>query len=302
MGCKLPYGSLLIPAGLMKVGDFFNTYLNYLTVGGMTEKTVNEHARFMYEVLLQTVAESELDDLRLTDTAKVIDIGRHHGEYGAQRSVVVFRRLLKYIQESGHKVPFDWRDIPIPKVPAKPVEYLTDQEFLIIRNSFDLSSLSGLRCRTLIEVLYDTGMRISEAVSLLRDDIDWENKEVWVVNAKTKEKSKVFFTDRSLTWIKLYLDRRNDNVPYLFVNERRQQLLTQTSRSFIRKHLRTLGINKHICHHIFRRTFVTKLIQQNVDIKSVQTLARHKSERTTLKCYTGVDVERAKKLHQIAMS
>ncbi len=70
--------------------------------------------------------------------------------------------------------------------------------------------MSGLRDRALIENLKVTGMRISEALSLNRDDIDWAKKEAEIINAKTKEQETIYFTDESLAWLKRYLDWRND--------------------------------------------------------------------------------------------
>jgi site-specific recombinase XerD len=78
----------------------------------------------------------------------------------------------------------------------------------------------------------------------------------------------------------------------------RGRMLSTTSRNYIRTHLQNVGIRKHIKHHIFRKTFVTHLIQQGADITSVQDLARHRSPRTTLRSYAVVNKERSKEVHQ----
>jgi len=281
----------------MKVKELFEDYLSYMVQKGMDPKTVNEHRRFLYTSLSNSVSEKEIESLRLIDAASIMQAGKHHGEYGAQRSVVVFRRLMKFAKSSGLSVPFDWRDVEIPRVPQKQKEYLTNEEIEKIRESLDITTHAGLRTRTLIEVLLDTGMRITEATSLDKNDIDWEQKEAIITNAKTKDREKIYFTDRSLEWMKKYFEFRKDNLPFVFVSGR-GRLLSVTSRNYIRTHLQNLGIKKHIKHHIFRKTFATVLIQGGADITAVGDLCRHKSPRTTLQYYATVNKERSKEIHQ----
>ena len=281
--------------------DKFNDYLDYLAQKGMTQKTVNEHKRMLYGALSHSISEMKISDFRMVDVAKIIEAGKSHGRYGPQRAVVTFKQYLHFLEDSGYNLPVNWRNIRTPRVPQKHVEYLTEEEMNMIRNSIDTTSLPGLRTRALIEVLYDTGMRISEAISLNKSDVNWEGKEARVVNAKTGEVETVYFTDRSLYWLKKYLEARRDDLPALFVSGR-GRLLSVTARNYLRVHTKHLPINKHIRHHIFRKTLATTLIRKNADIKTVQTILRHKSERTTLRYYVGVNKERAKKIHQKIMS
>lgn len=283
----------------MKLKDYFESYIEYLKDKGYSELTITEHRRFLLGALSHSVSNIFIHRLHLTDTAKVIKAGRDHGEYGSQRAVICYRQLLKYLKESGQRLNFDWRDIEVPRVPQGPVEFLTKEELSLIRDSLP-DTAAGLRTRALMELLIDTGMRISEAISINRTDIDWDKREIQVINIKTKERELVYLTDRSIDWLKKYLSIRRDDHPALFLSGR-GRLLSVTARNYLRTHTKDLGIKKHIKHHIFRKTFVTYLIQHNVDIKSVQTLARHKSERTTLRYYAGISKERAKKLHQGVM-
>lgn len=266
----------------------------------MSEKTISEYDRMLYGSLSHSVQDKDLADLRIIDAARVEEAGRHHGEFGPQRAIVVFRRLLCFIRDSGDTVPFDWRDIKVPKVPERPIYSLTEDELKVITESLDVKNIAHLRTRALLEVMLDTGLRISEAISLNKQDIDWEHKEVEFLNCKTKERQKVYFTDRSVYWLKLYLSRRNDELDSLFVSGR-GRLLSVTARNFLRTHTKKLGLRKRVHHHLFRKTYVTELLRRGVDIKTVQRLARHKSERTTLKHYTATDDERCKTLHQKVM-
>ncbi|MEW6606057.1 MAG: tyrosine-type recombinase/integrase [bacterium] len=241
--------------------------------------------------------DKKISNLKLADTAAIVEGGKAHGEYGPQRAACVWRNFLKFLKDNGVKLPFDYRDIEIPKMPQLPVEYLTLDEINLLRDSIKTDDLASLRTRALMEVLLDTGMRIGEAITLNKKDIDWEKKEAVIKNIKSKEKEKVYFTDRSLSWIKKYLKRRKDNLEALFVSGR-GRLLSVTARGFLRTHTKNLGLKKHICHHIFRKSFATHLIRNGANLKDTQYLCRHKSERTTLRVYVGIEKENAKKTHQ----
>jgi site-specific recombinase XerD len=281
----------------MQLKELFNDYLAYLANNGMDAKTIREHKRFLEGAIAQSVGNKEIENLRIIDSAAVRKAAEVHGEYGPQRAVVAFRQLMKYAKAAGLKVPFDWRDVEVPKVPKKENEYLTIEEIDKIRNAIDTTKNAGIRTRTLIEVLLDTGMRISEACFLKKEDIDWELKEAHIVNVKTKDHEKVYFTDRSLEWLKRYFAFRTDDLPWAFVSGR-GHLLPVTSRNYIRTHLLNLGIKKHLKHHLFRKSFVTHLIQGGADITAVGDLARHRSPRTTLRHYAAVNKERSKDVHR----
>jgi integrase/recombinase XerD len=244
-------------------------------------------------------------DLKRTDVSKVIEAARTLGKYGPQRGVCMLRKLLKYLKESGHPIPFRWQDIKIPTVSQKKVEYLTEDELERLLDGIDLVDPSGFRTRVLLEVLYATGMRIGEALSMDQEDIDWKNKEAIVINVKSKEPEKVYFSERSLYWLKRYLDGRDDDNPALFVSCGKRLRRSSSGKCIHRLIFGVaaqLGIKKQITHHIFRKTFVTHLLQRKADIMAVKDLARHRSERTTLQNYAGVDKERSKAIHRDIMN
>ena len=280
----------------MLIQQYVAPYLLYIKAKGRTDKTVREHMRLFTQVIVPTIGDREVMSLKRIDTVLLEEQGRKFGEHGAQRSVCLLRRLLNYIEDSGDKLPFDWRGIKLPKVPFVPVHSLSDSEMELVRNNIDTNSISGLRERALIELLYDSGMRIGEAVSIDKKDVDWLNKEIEIVNCKTKEKQVVYFTDNAAVWLQKYIAARKDNFDFLFVSGR-GRLLEVTSRNYITqlsKRLAALGLHKRVHHHLFRKTYTTNLLTKGVNIKAVQILARHKSERTTLRHYVAVSVDQAK--------
>lgn len=280
--------------------DYFDEYLTFRAQEGNVAKTLTEHRRFLEGPLETAVGGKRIEDLRIIDRAALIEAGKPYGIFGSQRAVVTFRQLCRFLHQRGMRLPFDWRDIQTPKVPGKMVDYLTADEIERIRRAFDPNTRAGLRTRCLIELLLDTGMRIGEACSVNRDDVNFDTHEIRIKNCKTHEDNVVYFTERSGEWMRMYMSTRRDADPALFITGR-ARMLPLASRNYIRSKTKDLGIKKKIGHHVFRKTCGTYLLQNQVDIKSVQTLLRHKSERTTLRYYIGIDKEKCKVMHQAVM-
>lgn len=273
--------------------------MEYKKQCGACKKTINEYQNHLKGILLNAVGDIELSDLKQTDVGKVFEAGRQHGRFGPLRAGVVFRQLLRYIKYSGNKLDFDWRDIQLPKEPRKRVDWLDKEEWEKVRNAFDLTWIVGLRDRALVEVLRATGMRIGEALALNRNSINFEKKEAIIKNGKAPyEEGKIYFTNESLMWVKRYLEMRNDNFEPLFTAYTGRRCLPSTIRISIHRAMKDAGITKRIHPHIFRSTFATTLLQGGTDIKTVQNLCRHESERTTLRHYTAWSKERSKGEHE----
>jgi integrase/recombinase XerD len=285
----------------MKIKDAFEGYLAYRKEMGVSAKTLTDDRIALFKSFPSSISDRELGDLTLNDVAEVISEGRKYGAYGPRHLVTVFRKLMRYIRDSGYAIPFDLEDIEPPEPPQTLNEYLTVPEMNKVLNSFNLNKLSGLRMRALCEVLFASGLRISEALSLYKVDVDWGGKEIHLTNAKTKDQETVCLTNRSLLWLRRYLDARRDDIPYLFTSGK-GKMPAQTSRWYLDAHVAHLGIKKKINHHLFRKSFTTLLIQNKADIKTVQTLCRHKNPQTTLRYYAANNKERSKEIYTEIMN
>jgi len=286
----------------MTLAEYVPQFLEYLEAMGRAPKTLEKYRCYL-PWALALIGNKDTSQLRLVDVARVVKSGRLHGIYGPKQTVICYRVFLKWLHDSNIPLLFDWRDIDVPNVPQNELEYLTSSELNIVRKAIPLDKPSGLRMRAFIEMLLDTGMRISEALSVDQDDIDWRLKEIKITNGKTRKKNEtVYLTKRSIYWLKRYLARchaDHTDCPALFAHEGKR-LSLGTARQYLWLLSKKLPIKKKFRSHIFRRTLATKL-QERVDFKTVQTILRHRSERTTLMYYVGVNQERAKRLHQKVM-
>lgn len=276
----------------MKIKDLFDGYMSYnaafggFTNMGNTQKTLNEKSRFLLGPIMRSVGEREVSSLNEYDLVGVREAGSRHGVYGAQRAILYFRQLLDYAEtKRGERVPFNYRKIKIPFVPELKIEYLTPEELNRVRGAFDLSTMAGLRSRTLMEFMMGTALRIGEVCSIDLKNFDLESGTFTFID-KYKARQEATCPENALFWIRMYVSKRTDDCPALFVSGR-ARLMPSSSKNYIRTKIKPLGIQKKIAHHIIRKTCGTNLLIQT-DIKSVQEFLRHKDPKTTMKHYTAI--------------
>lgn len=292
----------------MRIRDKFQDYLLYLKQKGLKSHTIREHKRFLFGAISHAkfLSEKKIRKLKLTDVVSIIEAGKNHGTFGSQRAVCVFRRYLKYLKESGVRLPFDYRDVEVPKVPYKEQPVFTLKELIEVLEAFPIDHLNtgarkmALSMRVLCEVLFATGMRISEALGLTKKlwgEIK-EKREV-IIKGKGGDERIVYFSERAIKWLGHYLQERIDNSLSMFVNSYGDPLLFVTAKSYILRFRKKLGpLANKVKFHTFRRTLATVLFERGANIKDVQVILGHKSERTTLRLYVKTNKKRAKKVHQ----
>ena len=282
----------------MKLKDFFEPFIEHKIKEGCAQHTIKEYRRFIKETLF-CIAEKRICDLRMTDRADVMQKGRNHGYWGEQRAVSTFLNFLRYLEYSGEKIPFRWQDMMLPKVKDHDQDYLTPEGFEEFVTKIKLD-FYGLRDRVLYELLWSTGLRVGEALAIDLADINFKDREIKVHTFKDGEGNKVYISDRLEYWLKKWIESRQDHHPALFIIYFGD--IVRLKRSMSNKRLieyrRQFGTDIKLSHHAFRRGFCTHLLNSGANIKEVQYLARHSSERTTLKFYTKVARGRVKEVHQ----
>ncbi len=221
---------------------------------------------------------------------------------------IVLRSFLKFLaKEDIPTLPSE--KIEIGRVPTRQVDFLeaAEVERLILATAG--STLRALRDRAILELLFSTGLRVSELTALGRQDLNLE-KEEFSVRGKGDKLRLVFISPTAKGALSRYLNRRTDTDPALFVALSRQRLipsapstresLALSPRSIERivKHYATkAGIEKDVHPHTLRHSFATDLLSNGADIRSVQALLGHASITTT-QIYTHVTNEGLKKTHR----
>lgn len=218
----------------------------------------------------------------------------------ARISSVIFatRSFLHYCRDFLKLETLNPKQIRPPKRVRREVIFLTKEELEAFISTIDISKWNGLRFRTLIEVLLGTGMRIGETLSLNRKSIEWEKREAKIVGKGNKER-RVFFSERSLSWIKKYLESRHDNHEAIFITKGEPKRLTKKDIwRYFKRHREKAKIFKKLTPHIIRHTVATNLVFNGCPIVHVKEILGHDKLDTTCKYYLGIDREQAKRAHK----
>jgi integrase/recombinase XerD len=203
--------------------------------------------------------------------------------------------LLKFIkEEKGLSLKVDLDRIPIPvDKEIREVVFLNKEEIekfieAIVQNTKNISRVSTIRFLALVYFLLETGARISEALSIKIEDVDWEGCQVEIVGKGNKKRT-LFFRNKTKYWLKEYLKFRRDDCEYLFVILNGKSVWKHTEiDGLFRKYKDLAGIKKQVSAHVMRHTFCTQLLFEGVPLNIVSRLAGHSSTITTLKHYAGV--------------
>lgn len=196
--------------------------------------------------------------------------------------------------------------IELPKVARKQVTFLHFDEVTRILDTIPLDDEVGLRDRAIIELLFSSGLRVSELVNLNRDHVNTKRRE-FMVRGKGRKDRPVFIGEAAAGRVEDYLASRLDNLPPLFLSYSRNNLSSTTgdyrrltSRSIQRmvtKYARLAGITKHVSPHTMRHSFATDLLMNGADIRSVQSMLGHSNISTT-QVYTHVTDEHLRDVYE----
>ena len=188
--------------------------------------------------------------------------------------------------------------IPMPRLIKKIPEYLTYEEVDKLLN-IPLNTAYDYRTKAMLELLYATGMRISELLSLRYTNVDFDNDFVRVEGKGSKERI-IPFNETSKKYLQLYLNqyrpvlvKKGKNYQELFLNNRGTPISRQGFFKILKNLCITTGISKQISPHVLRHSFATHLLNGGADLRVIQELLGH-SDISTTQIYTHVSKEREK--------
>ena len=231
-------------------------------------------------------------------------------------------KALSFLTQSYHLIALrgfltylSRRDIPslpadkiiLPKTVRKQVTFLQYDEVVNLIDNIPLDNEQGLRDRAIIELLFSSGLRVSELVNLNRDHINLKRRE-FMVRGKGQKDRPVFVSQHAAEQVENYLQARQDSLPALFLSYSRRstkptmsgdyrRLSARSIQRMISHYARLAGITKHVSPHTMRHSFATDLLMNGADLRSVQSLLGHSSISTT-QVYTHVTDQHLKDIHE----
>lgn len=282
-----------------KISEIVEGFLDYSIYELNHSKQSADKYRDALKSLVRDLGDKDIRELEVQDFVDLKKKMMERGLSEARIGSVVFatRSLLNYAQGFLKLETIDAKQVRPPKRFKREVIFLNKEEVDAFVGVINTTKLSGLRFRALVETLLGTGMRISEALSLDRKSIDWEKKEAKIVGKGNKERG-VFFTARSLEWLRKYLEARTDTHEAVFITSGEpRRLSVMDIWRFFKYHREKARIEKKVTPHILRHTVATNLVFNGCPIVHVKEILGHEKLDTTCKYYLGVDRKVAKQAH-----
>lgn len=264
-------------------------------------------------VSYKDVTQDVVKDYRVHLNRKVSSKSRETIKRNTQnRFLTALRSFLRFlIVEKSYDSTLPPDKVVLGKAEPRVPKFLTDDQVDQIVSVQDLSKKSGIRDRAILELLFSTGMRISELTSLDRVDLSLqvlEHREFSVIGKGRKVRT-VYLSTNAIEWLKKYLATRNDSFKPLFVrysgksmesNDSDGESLRLTPRSvqrMVKKYSRMSGLSVDVTPHVLRHSFATDLLRAGADLRSVQELLGH-SDVSTTQIYTHVTNKQLKEVHE----
>jgi len=217
--------------------------------------------------------------------------------------LIALRMFLKYLRKIkvGSMSP---DEIELAKTSERDLDLINKDELLRLLNAPKKNDIRTLRDKAILELLFSTGLRVSELCSLSRDSIDLKNDE-FSIRGKGGKVRVVFLSQNAKKAIENYLSKRGDTDDAMFIRlEKDKKTLNKdlrlTPRSIeriMKKYAILAGISKKVTPHVIRHTFATDLLQNGADIRSVQIMLGHSNISTT-QIYTHITDKQLKDIHK----
>jgi site-specific recombinase XerD len=280
--------------------------------GGRSAKTAENYKRYL-ERLEQFAGNIDVEDItqelirkyRLWLNRHVNDQGEGLALISQNYHLVALRGFLKYLSNRDI-LSLSPEKIILPKVSRKQVTFLHFDEVARLIEQIDCSDEVGLRDRAIVELLFSSGLRVSELVNLNRDHVNTKRRE-FMVRGKGQKDRPVFISKAAAEHVDNYLHARIDNLPPLFLSYSSNNIASTTGdyrrlsarsiQRMVSKYARLAGITKHVSPHTMRHSFATDLLMNGADIRSVQSMLGHSSIATT-QVYTHVTDQHLREVYE----
>ena len=288
----------------MYLSELVNDFTEHLEVGGGRSLKTIENYRLYLERFIEFSGDITVDKITSEQVRRFrLWLNRHSNNNDQSLSLITqsyhliaLRGFLTYLSRRDIQ-SLSADKIILPKTTRKQVTFLHYDEVSSLLSQIDLDTEAGLRDRAIIELLFSSGLRVSELVNLNRDHINLNRRE-FMVRGKGQKDRPVFVSKGAAERVSDYLASRHDSLVPLFISYSRFAGQTDTSGDYRRLQSRSIqrmvshyakmaGITKHVSPHTLRHSFATDLLMNGADLRSVQAMLGHSNISTT-QVYTHV--------------
>ena len=289
--------------------DDFKTYI-------IVERNFSVHtARAYYSDILSFLVWLEDENCENVNFSKVREYLHFIQKFNYKKTTVArkiasLRTFYKFLYRERKVDSNPAQNLTAPKRPKQLPKFLTPDEVEQILNNIKIETPAGYRNRAILELLWATGMRVSELAGLNFGDLNLAQNEIRVFGKGAKERI-ILVTDRAKAYLERYIETARplvakgygagmteENFP-VFINNTGYRLQTRTIRNVINEVVEKISLPKHVTPHVFRHSFATHLIENGADLRIVQELLGHASISNT-QIYTHVSTKHIKEVYDEA--
>jgi len=295
----------------MYLSELIMDFVEHLEVErGRAQKTAENYHLYL-ERLIEFAGDIEVEKVTSELVRKWrLWLNRYENEQGQSMTIltqsyhlIALRSFLGYCSKRDiHTLTPE--KVELPKAKRKQVTFLTQDETERLIAAAHDQSPSGLRDKAILELLYSSGLRVSELCNLNRDHINLERGE-FMVRGKGQKDRPVFISPEATEWLATYLESRRDSTKPLFIRysgaktgeEESFRLTPRSVQRMVSHYAKLAGITKQVSPHTLRHSFATDLLMNGADIRSVQSMLGHSNIATT-QVYTHVTDQHLREVHQ----
>lgn len=301
---------------MKKIKDYLNDFLVYLEIEkNRALRTLRNYdfylKRFIVFAELQQCFYPEQIDMSLIKNYRLwlnrlLFKGKNLSKKTQNYHLIALRSFLKFLVKNDLKTLAPEK-IELAKIPERSIDFLDYPDLKKLLEAplkTKDKKIIQLRDKAILELFFSTGLRVSELVSLKREQINLE-KDEFSVRGKGGKVRLVFISEEAKKWLSLYLKSRKDMGEYLFVRHdvanktkhKEDPLNPRSIQRIVKKYAKIAGITNNITPHTLRHSYATDLLQNGADIRAVQKLLGHSSISTT-QIYTHVTDKHLKKIYK----
>lgn len=292
-------------------------FLEYLEIEKNCSKLTLRDYRHYLEVFLKwfssTLPHKQIGDLDLRIVRQYrVYLSNYTDEKGRTLKkvtqnyyVIALRSFLRFLIKNDIKT-LEPSKIDLPKTESRSLKFLEREQIEQLVTAPDTSAEEGIRDRTIMELLFSTGLRVSELVKLNHEQINLERREFGVIGKGGRARV-VFISDRAADWIGRYVSVRRDGFKPLFIRYsgkmieddggEKMRLTARSIERIVKKYVRLARLPVDATVHTLRHSFATDLLTNGADLRSVQEMLGHKNIATT-QIYTHITNKQLRDVHK----
>lgn len=288
---------------MIEFSHYIDKFLDYIKI----EKNYSSHTVVNYNVdlkefeqFLKSIGGKDINNLDYFILRKFLSYlnEKNINKRSVSRKISTLKSFFRCMVKEGILKNNPARSLIYPRLDKVLPNFLTEDEMKAFLELPEGNDFLSVRDKALLEFLYSTGARVSEAASLKLENIDLISG-VARVRGKGRKERLLPLGDPAVMRIKEYLDMRTDKNQYLFINNRQTTLTDRGIRKIVSKYIKKTAFKLHVSPHTFRHSFATHLLQSGADLRSVQELLGHSSIATTT-VYTHLTIGNLKKVYEKA--